>query len=268
MAAGKGHGDAVDGLIDRAVAELAGKARREVSEHPSVDRLVDYQEGRLHGSAAAVVRDHLAVCTQCADEMLELAAFDQEHDPALEPSEDAVEEDWASLQRALNSTPTAATSTRAPRRRFLLHAPWMRAAAVVSLVLALGLMTFWLGDGGDRWPGNPFFFEMRPVEENLVRSAVQIQRVEVPPRMNPLIARLNLGGQTPYESYSIEALSSTGEAVWMREAQRQPAGNFLAVLPRKTFPAGVYRLRLIGRDDGREIELAEYVFELVYATDP
>ena len=54
--------------VERAARELAGEAEGTVSDHPAVDQLVDFQEGRLAGEDAERVRRHLAACAECARE--------------------------------------------------------------------------------------------------------------------------------------------------------------------------------------------------------
>lgn len=282
-----------DAPVVEAVRELRGEMA--VTPHPDIDELVAYQEGHLEGEAAERVRHHLVACSRCAREMLQLEILDQEPGEGWEPDDAEVEADFQALRRriaeaeaeeAAGSAPSpvvpivaaparpirpAAPATPFAGRRH--RDPWRLVALAASALLAVVLLSVWwtgvFGPGGDRRaPSNPFLFDLAPEGAADVRSADTAPTIEVPADLDPLVARLLLGDQTPYDSYQVTALDARGKLLLrLDELSRQPNGSFLATLPRSSFPPGVYRLTLTGVLDGETTELATYAFRITDSRD-
>ena len=272
--------NALDRLIEHAAQDLGEEARRTVNDHPEPEELVAYQEGRLGEHIAARVRRHLVDCTDCAQEVLQLAAFDREPPPDLLPSAAETAADWAALQRLVEgekrgpgtddvTRPAAggAAPVRAPRRASV---PWLLAASILFAVTGL---SFWLAGLGQRAArpvpgpaasaGNPILVALLPDGEDRRRGATGAREIEMPAAFDVLILRLNLGDQTPFPAYRAELFDAAGVKVWSRpQLQRQPAGHFLVVIDRAFLEAGRNRLQLVGVRDGEERPLATYTFEL------
>lgn len=59
-------------------------AERNNEEHPPLERLIAYHEGKLDAAAAEELRDHLALCPRCADQQLDLADFNAPPAPVVD----------------------------------------------------------------------------------------------------------------------------------------------------------------------------------------
>lgn len=110
-----------DPKITTAVREWSAQYRRDVSAHLSTDRLMAYHDRELDEDETASVREHLALCPDCARRGLETAAFALP-EQAGEPSELAAGDtgsDWGALRGALRREgllPESSTSRPASRR--------------------------------------------------------------------------------------------------------------------------------------------------------
>ncbi len=294
---------AFNAAVERAARELAGETEGAVSDHPEIDELVDYQEGRLDADDAQRVRRHLETCRECAREVRELESFDQAVDADLEPSPEQTAEDWARFQEqvsgeirqtddgdhggqtlerprpeltALTPTPVAAPGaptpgTTTPRAEPSRSLRWLSMAA--SIMIGLVGVGLWIASQRtappEPTPRHPYAFDLVPDGEDRLRDAALLARVEVPTGMDALLARLNLGDQTPYDGYRAEIADSDDAVVWSQDGlRRQPAGQFVVLIHRDQLPADGYRLSVFGIAGDGETKLASYTFELTYAPGP
>ncbi len=278
--------DALDPLIDHAARQLAREAEAAVNDHPDVEDLVAYQEGQLADDDAERLRRHLVACSQCARELLELEDFslDEPADPAFEPSSAETAEDWAAFRHQVAAVSSESPEiSRAPAGEetpapmpMPLPAPrpgptWWALAAAAVIAVGLG---YWIAglarDGGAT--SAPLvarhLFELDLLPEGVALSRDAEPAATVPVGTDVLLLRLHLGDQTPHDAYRAEILDATGATVWKRtDLRRQPAGQFLAMVPRAKLPAGRYRLELIAITGGDDTRLATYSFVLRDAPD-
>jgi anti-sigma factor ChrR (cupin superfamily) len=63
--------------LEPALRALAARERRALDDHPTPETLVAYRAGELPSEAAEALRDHLALCPDCAEMLLDLATFEQ-----------------------------------------------------------------------------------------------------------------------------------------------------------------------------------------------
>lgn len=76
---------------------------------------------------------------------------------------------------------------------------------------------------------------------------------------------LHVDGELSQNAYSLEVLDPTGKPVWAsRGLRKNRYNNFTVALPRRTFPAGDYRLKLYSLRDGRREIVEEYAMRLQY----
>ncbi len=274
--------------VERAARELSGEREAAVNDHPEVEELVDFQEGRLTDDDAERVRQHLEACAECQEELQELASFDDPPDAELLPSSEQTAADWERFQEQiareassgdqagqgeaepLSREPTATPTPTVARPR--PAARWLPMAASLIIGLIGGL---WIASRDtppvetSSSPQDPYAIDLVPDGEDLVRDAATLRDVAVPEGMDGLVARLNLGDQTPYDAYRAEIADATGTIAWSRDGlRRQPAGEFLLLVDRTALPAGKYRLSVLGLEDSEETVLATYTFELSYAAEP
>ena len=285
--------DPTSELIEQAARNFQAKARRTMTDHPEVEVLLAYQEGRLLGEEADRVRRHLVLCQDCAREVLSLGAFDE---PATEgfPTEAENLASWERFQRKLadeaagkvpatehaagrdgahgGGARDGATGSRSRRRPrpWRLGNPWLLAASIAFAVT--GLATWWptfqMQMGGLAvLPGaeapHLLPFRLRPAGESAKRSASVVENIGVPAATDTLISTLLIADQDPFPEYRVEIQDQAGRPVVRhRGVRRQKDGSFLLQLPRSKLPDGVYRLHLSGIDGEREETLAVYDFAL------
>jgi len=76
---------------------------------------------------------------------------------------------------------------------------------------------------------------------------------------------LNLGGEDASRSYSLNVTDRNNRTVWStRNLRKSPYNNFTVAMPRRTFPAGEYRLKIYGLRDGQRRLVEEYAIRLRY----
>ena len=91
--------------LEPAIRALSARAERQLGLHPSPETLVAYHEGGLAGEERERLRDHLALCADCAQLLLDLAAFPEVEVPAglRKPSDGEVEEAWQVMRGRLKA---------------------------------------------------------------------------------------------------------------------------------------------------------------------
>ena len=86
--------------LDAALRHLAEQQRRSLTSHPTPQELAAYHAGELPPEAEARILDHLAVCRECSDLLLDLSGFADLKPPAGVPelTDAQVEQDWQALR--------------------------------------------------------------------------------------------------------------------------------------------------------------------------
>ncbi len=119
--------------LDAALRELAAEERRRLGgEHPDPEVLLAYQQEDLPEAEAERIRDHLALCRECGELVLDFAAFPGLEPPAGGPRVDRreIRERWRELQAAMGGA-------RMPA--------WRRSAVVLPLAAAFLVAALGLG---------------------------------------------------------------------------------------------------------------------------
>lgn len=271
--------DDLETVIATVARQLAEEARSTVSEHPSTEELVAYQEHRLEETDRDRLRRHLVGCEECARRVLELEDFDLPPSPDLLPTREQTAASWDAFQQRLANERRAPAPepwhlSPVPLRRsrppgFL--SPRSGALLAASLMLFIGALGFWLA-GAQRWSGaagtNPFVFALSPDGEELRREESRHVEIVVPAGMDLLVPRLRLGNQDAYATYRAELLDASGRSIEQRRGfQRQPDGSFALSFTRSELPAGDYRLEVLGLSEEASERLATYSFRLRYSSD-
>lgn len=264
----------LDDALTLGVRQMAAEARDNLKEHPSPDTLLAYDAEELSEDESTRVREHLAVCPDCARTVLDLASFPEiEPGPGVEPlSPEAEKAQW---QRVLDRLEEE--EARKGEARGTGGGRWggvhLLAAVLGAIGLGLGLWVAWLhvqpagpGAGGSRAGANVFEIDLVPVGAPVARSE---EGVQVPAGMDSILLRLNLGNLRPFDDVRVTVRREGGEAadqvVWEREGLiRNPQGHFSVHLPREALPAGSYGIELLGEVDGQTEDLAIYELRLQY----
>ncbi|HWM94513.1 MAG TPA: zf-HC2 domain-containing protein [Thermoanaerobaculia bacterium] len=89
--------------LTAALRQLAERERRSLKDHPTPQELASYHAGELPPEAEARLREHLAVCHECSDMLLDLARFSELTPPPGVPelTDQEVEEDWQALRKRM-----------------------------------------------------------------------------------------------------------------------------------------------------------------------
>ncbi len=86
--------------LSEAIRLLAERDRRSLGAHPKIEELAAYHAGELEPQADARVREHIAVCRECSDLLLDLINFADLTPPSGEPdlTDDEMAQDWQALR--------------------------------------------------------------------------------------------------------------------------------------------------------------------------
>lgn len=258
--------------LNQAVKDAAEAARYRQAPHPDAEVLMAYQERRLVGEETAEIREHLAVCPECTQLVLDLAAFPdvslRDESLALSPEEE--EEDRQLLLRRLAEAASEPVALRPPARR-VQPATWLLAASVAAAVVGLG---GWLAG-----IPSPFarpepavqaaaLLDLYPVAPGSRGGDVD-EQPPIPEADTPLVLLLNTTDAGDFAGYELE-LRAGGSLVLRRaDLQPGPKGTFTLVARRSLLPAGSYEICLFGSSpDGERTELARYVVVVRYGDSP
>lgn len=92
-----------------------------------------------------------------------------------------------------------------------------------------------------------------------------VKTVAVPSGANFFTLILNIAGQPSHPEYALEILDQGGQVIWQgRGLQKSPYNNFTVTLPRRSFSAGQYRIKLYGLRGTRRELVEEYALHIRY----
>ncbi len=248
--------------------DLIEQERRRLGPHPPVEDLVAYQAGELPADQEERLRDHLALCPECAHLLLDLRDFPDISLPegARRPSEAEVEAAWEALQPRLGEPRPAEKPAPAPVQplrpeRKPVPYRWPAALAAVFFLSTVGL-SFWVASLRrelDRPALEPVGLEARETErgrgegdEPALRTSKGYLLVLSPLEVAP----------EPQARYEV-SVSRTGsqEVLWEADAHLvREDDSFIVELPAHSLPPGRYRLTLHGGPD-REL-LGDFSFRI------
>jgi hypothetical protein len=266
--------------LEPALRALTARAEGQLGLHPSSETLVAYHEGRLAGEERERLRDHLALCADCAQLLLDLAGFAEVEIPTglRGPTEGEVDEAWQAMRGRLGEEEAPGVAAASPLLPNVvpLSRPVPRAqpsyvkwALAASWLLVAGL-GFWV-------------FELRRENARLEEPAVNVAVVDLSAegeqvrgaergsvKISSVAGRavldLDAAGLPQHSAgYEVEILSGpgTGRVLWTgRELKRSRDDHFTLDLLPGFLPPGPYRLRLFGVEDGHREKLADYPFEI------
>lgn len=264
----------LDDEIAVAIRAFAGQKSRDRTPHPLPEDLLAYQERQLSLKESEEIREHLALCDQCSDLVLDLAHF-----PEIEPAGSAskVSEDagfarrWEAIRTRLKDEGALSAAPRGKRgkslRRVFFPLPpvsGVLAAGLAAVSLGLAFWTFSLHQRLSelsRPAARVAVSSLVPRETAAVRDRERAERTAVPAWADRILLILNLFGPRAYSAYEVEIFDAVerGKKVWSsREVHRAPDGSFALEVPRGFLPAGAYRIELSGLEGSRRDPLAAY----------
>jgi hypothetical protein len=241
---------------DQSPAEKKTKA----TGHPSIEDLLTYRSGELSSEEKDRIRDHLADCSESAEEILALERFESEQPQReeLRLSDDVMEDDFKRLSGRL---PTSSVVQR--RFRFQNQRIWAAAAMVAIAVGAAAWLTI-------RQPAKP-----QPIQNvDVIDLFSTKDSAERDPRADEWTALsqgytllvLNVSRLEEFSTYELEIKEWLAKDQVVRKVsglRRREKGNFTLLVPKGFLPTGRYTLTLMGiAEDGDRVRLAVYPIAL------
>jgi len=248
--------------LEADLRRVAAARSRALEGHPTPQNLVDYQLGVLPAESVELVQEHLSLCPECAQVVLDLTAFTSAHasEHAL-PAAD-LERDWQVVERRLRAEAARADAPPPISRRLI----WALAASL-ALSLGLAVWTFTLRGALSeaRQPRADIArLDLAPAVPGARRNADAPTPIHLRPAQGRLLLLLNLGDLRTFPRYRLELLDATGHVLWADSSvHRNDDGTFLLEIPTRMLRSEAYRVRLYGGRDIATIPLAAYSFEVV-----
>lgn len=247
-----------DRVVDEAARVWLEEQETAVNEHPETETLIAFQEQRLAATAMEPIHQHLLTCKSCREEIGALGRFDQEtvDDDASDSSDHL-----AGWQDFANRRQSAMPGRGPARNRRTWAWPLALAASVLFLVVGLrDLVPRLLAPGAD---ATLMVLDLVPDGASLLRAAKTEQEFEISGTVDTLVPLVNVGDQTPYDSYRLALYDEAGKLIAEKtHLVRDAKGRFSFSVWRRLTPAGRYRVVLTGIETGSETELAVYSFRL------
>jgi hypothetical protein len=238
--------------------------------HLEPDEIAAYRAGELPSDEEERVREHLVLCRDCAELLLDLEALGDPDFGAGEPwsAADAATV-WEGVEAGMKQ---AERATVVPFRRGapMARPPrWLHALAACLLLAVVGLSAWVVTLRGElsRMQPNAPVLDLYP-EGSLRRGAASVEGVagtEVPADAQLFTLHLlNPAPQAAHESYEVEILGAGDDPVWRdRSFRPNSTGSFTLALSRRALGTGDYRIRLYGLGAAGTRELiGEYSFAL------
>ena len=255
--------------LDAALRHLAEQQRRSLTSHPPPQELAAYHAGELPPEAEARILDHLAVCRECSDLLLDLSGFADLKPPAGVPelTDAQVEQDWQALRAKMRTgeggkeeerRPAAVVPIRpagpAPRPE-RTYSPFLPVAA--SLLAVIGL-SFGI-------------YQKIQVEKLLQPSVSQVVYFNTTRSDSEESRQLASGVRGElvvpvvdgFSSYRVEIRDENDKVhLSLGHKSAGPIDGISIDLPPGYLRSGDYKIYLYGIGKGRDEEIADYDFEV------
>jgi hypothetical protein len=262
--------------LEPALRALAARERRALDDHPTPETLGAYRDGELPPDAAETLRDHLALCPDCAEMLLDFATFEQFTPP--EESASLTDSDvgaaWQRMQQRLApvvevakvvemvETPEAAPVVaqekkpaplpfvpRASEYEPVVLRRRLRTAYAIAATLAVGVvgLSMWGGvlQGRLRDLSKPrvnLGFVYAFSEDNKERGE---SSGEVLSGKTPVLV-IEPTDLPPADDYGVEVRNPGGALILKTSGLVPSRGSFSMELPSAQLSPGSYRVELFG----------------------
>lgn len=232
-----------DLLLERVAHEEAT-----LTQHPDVTLLADYLDNHLTEPAIDEIREHLAVCGACREELRHLDEPIEEFAPRT--TEQRARQ-WAAFQSI--GRRSAAGNPFFPQLGF--------AYGLAALLLVGFAGSLWWRTSSTGTLPNLDQAHLSPTSPGPSRETDSLAEIVLGQESPGLFLTLNLTNMEPFPAYALVIFNDprperphqriTGLA-------RKEAGNFTVMLPRNLLEEGVFWFVLEGRRDKEVAELAAY----------
>lgn len=251
-----------DPQLERAIDEAARLWLREATaQHPDTEVLIAYQEGRSTEAESAAIREHVSLCSACAEEIEALERFDRaEPDPI---DEEGHEESWRRFQARRDALYDEALVDRQPART--RSSPLLLAASIFFALVGLASLyvAHFTDSPGDPVHGPLLVAELSPDGVGVERDVGAEAEVRAPAEAETIVLVALVGDQALYDAFELVLRASDGTEISRQRALRDERGRFPMLVPRSRVPNGPYRLTLWGVVDDDRREIATYSLRIV-----
>ncbi|HEX5718166.1 MAG TPA: zf-HC2 domain-containing protein [Thermoanaerobaculia bacterium] len=252
--------------MDAALRHLAEQQRRSLTSHPTPQELAAYHAGELPPEAESRLLDHLAICRDCSDLLLDLAGFADLKPPQGVPelTDEQVEQDWQALRSRMRAGEGVKERTAevvpirpagpVPR---LERSYWLPIAASLLAVLGFSFGLYQSVKVG-RYSEPQLVREVDP--GSVVRGDVPGQSFSSrAPGLIRLSPDPNVEASYPYEAEIVhEEQGEVVKRIPVKTIDEDP----LLLIPAGSLAPGSYRAYLYGIQEGEKKELSEVAFDV------
>ena len=258
-----------DTHIEDAVGAAAAHLRATAGPHPSAGQLSAYQRDELAPAEMEELQDHLALCRECSELVLDLARLGElAAEPEAREWDERRSATWRSLQASLElETPEGAPVPDTPAR-----VRWSRfavAALVASAIGAAVWQSYELGQARERLAANAAdlaraeqriseleegaaWLEPQTVVPSLDlfppgfrRRSGERPSLVIPPAARMFVLQFHVPDVVRDVEHRLRIQAPGGEEVWVGSGlYSTAAGTFRVALPSPLLPSGRYRLQL------------------------
>jgi len=250
--------------------ELRGAA------HPSSRELIAYHRGQLLPAEEAAIRQHLSLCAQCTQLVLDAADFlAGGEEPEASPAD--LESSWQQLQAALHGAserpspsrpaaappgPSPAPAPAGPPRFSLVRSlGFAYALAGAFAAASMGLLVFIAQRQSPppRPQANVGLYDLAAANSRQ-GEGIEIASIRFASPADSALLILNPAARVaPSARHGVRIRRHDGSVIWHFEGLvPQPAGGFHLGLPAGALPPGTYDLELYEIAAGREASLGTY----------
>lgn len=265
--------------LEPTLRALVTRDRRGLSQHPTPETLVAYHAGELPNVEEEQLRDHLALCPECAELLLDLVSFADFNPPEeTAPLADSeVEAAWQKVQpqivdsgipvvRSIREIQRAAAAGLVPRQRLM-----QAYALAATLFLGVVGLSVW-GVSLKR----QIVDRSKPQSDVEIAYAVSIhdstrgsdakEEIKAPGR-GRFVVRLQPAVSpeefSQYPDFAAEIQKAgSGGIITSLAGLRLRDEMFSIELPGQFFPPGVYLVNLYGVDKNRRDKLDTFSFQI------
>lgn len=245
-------------------------AESPVGDHPDIEELLQFQLGELSPNRNEIVTDHVALCIQCTEALVDLDAFpDIDLGPGAETVteadvqelrhalEEQISDSFSDSGDAASAAVSAAGTTSqapAPRRNPWDSILWLRAASIVLMVSSLTFGGLWWQSKGPATTTPVLTSEtltLRAVDGDVQRDGVAASRLS-DAATDLVHVSFQVPATQPFDTFEAVFLDAEGQSVLETPPFTEHHRLITVAVRRNALPSGPIRILLYGlTDDGR-----------------
>jgi len=259
--------------LDAALRHLAEQQRRSLTSHPTPQELAVYHAGELPPEAESRLLDHLAVCRDCSDLLLDLAGFADLKPPQGVPelTDEQVEQDWQALRSRMRAGEGREERTAEvvpirpagpPMKPARWTSLWLPVAASILAVLGFSFSLYQTVQVGAlrqqlEAQSKPWSTTSVPLDDTTHRSGGEgtVQRMK---SVDGAVLSL-YHDEEVYPAYEAEIV---GQGKLKAAPPLEDGLPVTLVIPRRSLGPGIHTIRLFGVKGDQRDEVGEYKIQV------